>query len=307
MSRLFYIFYQLKFRIEPRHYFVGLGLLVALTWLLVLSFPDDNLHLVFCNVGQGDAILISRKFNQVLIDGGPNDSVLTCLSEKMPFWDRKLEVVVLTHPQSDHLTGLLAVLARYKVEYFLLPPAGNESAGYSQLVQLVKLDQSLKIKNVYQDDSIKLGGLVLKTLWPEKDWALAQLDTPGSPLVLSASTSRNLNDFSLVFHLKFGDFDALLTGDADLRVQDEILAEISIPQVEVLKVPHHGSKYAFNMGFLEKVKPQLAVISVGRNSFGHPSEEVIKKLRKKEIKILRTDQEGSIEIVSDGQRWGIVR
>jgi len=104
--------------------------------------------------------------------------------------------------------------------------------------------------------------------------------------------------------LKFGDFDALLTGDADSRIQEEI---ISVPQVEVLKIPHHGSRLALTENFLKKVKPQLAVISVGRNPYGHPAEELLEKLRDLDIKVLRTDKEGEIEIISDGQNWGISR
>lgn len=325
MTRLFYIFHQLKRRVKTRHCLGGLGLLAALTWLFVFAYPDDKLHLVFCNVGQGDAILISRRFNQVLIDGGPDESVLACLSDNMPFWDKTVEIVALTHPQADHLTGLLSVLERYKVDYFLSPPAGNESAGYAKLVQLVKLDESVKVRNVYGGDSIKIGGMTFKTLWPEKDWALAQLNLPKFPLdtlgtfdtldtfgttgtaVLGASTTRNLNDFSLVFHLKFGDFDALLTGDADSKVQDEMSIDFSIPQVEVLKIPHHGSKYSMIDEFLQAAKPNLAIMSVGKNSFGHPAQELLDQLKTSGVDFLRTDQDGSIEIVSNGQKWGIAR
>jgi len=224
MARLFYVFHQLRGQLKPWHYLGGLGLLTALIWLFVFSYPDDKLHLIFCNVGQGDAILVSRRFNQVLIDGGPDSSVLKCLSENMPFWDRKIEAVILTHPQADHLTGLISVLERYQVGWFFLGPEGSKSAGYSHLLQLAKSKQDLKMRNIYQGDLIKLGGLVFKTLWPAKDWVLAQLNIPDSPdsFVLGAFTSRNFNDFSLVLQLKFGDFDALLTGDADSRIQEEI-------------------------------------------------------------------------------------
>lgn len=319
MSRLFYIFHQLKRQVKPRYYLGGLGLLAALTWLFVFSYPDDKLHLVFCNVGQGDAILISRRFNQVLIDGGPDESVLKCLSENMPFWDKTIEIVVLTHPQADHLTGLIPVLERYKVGYFFLPPAGNESAGYSKLVQSIQSDQSLKVRNVYKGDTIKVGGIVLETLWPEKDWAFAQLDTLDIPdlsagrqgfpdsVVLGASTTRNLNEFSLVFHLKFGDFDVLLTGDADAKIQDEVMKSARIEPVEILKIPHHGSKYSMIDGFLQAAEPDLAIMSVGKNPFGHPAQELLDQLKDTKVNFLRTDQDGSIKIVSDGQKWGIVR
>ena len=313
MNRLLYIFHQLKCSVKPRYYLGGSGLVAALIWLFVFAWPDDRLHLVFCDVGQGDAILISRRFNQVLIDGGPDESVLACLSENMPFWDKTIEIVALTHPQADHLTGLISVLERYQVEYFITGPEGNESAGYSKLVQLIQSNQALRARNVYQGDEIKLGGVALEALWPEKDWALAQLTTDYQSLatnhqfVLGASTTRNLNDFSLIFHLKFGDFDALLSGDADSKIQDEIIREASIPQVEVLKIPHHGSKYSMTDEFLKAVKPDLAIMSVGKNRFGHPAQELLDQLKTSGIKFLRTDQKGSIKIVSDSQKWGIVR
>lgn len=303
MNRLFYIFHQLKRRVKPCHYFGGLGLVAALTWLFIFSYPDDQLHLIFCDVGQGDAILISRRFTQMLIDGGPDESVLKCLSENMPFWDKTIEVVALTHPQADHLSGLIAVLGRYQVEYFFSPPAGNKSAGYNKLVQLVQSDPSIKVRNVYEGDSIKLGGLVLETLWPEKDWTLAQLGLGG--VVLGASTSRNLDDFSLVFLLKFGDFDALLTGDADSRIQNEILETVCIEPVEILKIPHHGSKYSMIDEFLQTTNPDLAIMSVGKNSFGHPADELLNQLQAAKVNFLRTDLKGTIKIVSDGQKWGI--
>jgi len=319
MSRLIYIFHQLKHQLKPKHYFTGLTLLAALLWLFVLAYPDDKLHLIFCDVGQGDAILISRRFNQVLIDGGPDESVLSCLSENMPFWDRKIEIVALTHPQADHLTGLLAVLERYKVGYFLAGPEGNESAAFGRLKSKIENRKSkMKVINPYTGNKIKIGGIILETLWPEKAWVLAELDITEiagttdttdttDSLILGASTSRDLNQFSLVFQLKFGDFDALLAGDADGRIQDEILKSARIEPVEILKVPHHGSKYAFTEGFLEKVQPRLAIISVGKNSFGHPAGQTIQQLNNLAIKILRTDQEGTIKIVSDGEKWGIVR
>ena len=89
-----------------------LAILTALIWAAVFSFPDNSLHLIFCDVGQGDAILVKKGFNQVLIDGGPDERVLGCLSENLPFWDRTLEMVVLTHPQADHLTGLVPIMLK---------------------------------------------------------------------------------------------------------------------------------------------------------------------------------------------------
>ncbi|MBL7150909.1 hypothetical protein ISS86_03185, partial [Candidatus Microgenomates bacterium] len=161
---------------------------------------------------------------------------------------------------------------------------------------------------------ISFEGLELFSLWPEKEWLLAHLDSSESAApayakasagqtVLGVATDNNRNDFSLVFHLKYGQFDALLTGDADERVQDEIMVVSIVPEVEVFKVPHHGSKTGMINEYLEAADPELAVISVGKNSWGHPTKEILEKLSNKAIEILRTDQEGEVEIVTDGKSW----
>jgi len=290
---------------------IGLTALFFWQWL---KFDDGRLHLIFCDVGQGDAILMRKNNFEVLIDGGPDKKVLSCLSQNMPFWDKELEIVVLTHPQADHLNGLIPVLEQYQVNYFIASPAGNSSAGFKKLKELIET-KKIAVKNLYSGGKISLARFELLALWPEKSWLLAHLDSSESApafakasvgeAVLGAQTSTNLNDFSLVFHLKYGEFDALLTGDADERMQDEIMAVSAVPEVEVFKIPHHGSKTGMKEEFLEKVSPELAVISVGKNSWGHPAEEVIEKLSNLEIKILRTDENGEIEIVSDGKSWQI--
>jgi len=343
-----------KFKLK--HLLGGLALLAGLIWLAVFSFPDQKLHLIFCDVGQGDAILIQKGFNQILIDGGPNNKVLDCLSKNMPFWDRTIEIVALTHPQADHLGGLNYVLERYSVNYFLSGPEGNESAGYKQLIAKIVKKQSssnnpltfsndplaksitgirsttsttgIKVINPYTGQKIKFAGMELETLWPEKNWVANSIleavaysgdryggtilnsnDQPSSndpltssnyPLnldgaILGASTTHDLNDFSLVFLLKYGQFQALFPGDADAGIQDEILlTNTTLKRIDILKVPHHGAKTSLRDDFLEKVNPKIAIISVGKNSYGHPSKEVIEKLSNLGIKIRRTDLEGEI-------------
>lgn len=284
---------------------------------------DGKLHLVFCDVGQGDAILIRENTLEVLIDGGPDKNVLSCLSENMPFWDREIEVVVLTHPEADHLSGLIPVIERYRVGYFISSPVGNSSAGFAKLQDLIE-EKGVPVKNLYSGGTVSFDGLKLISLWPEKSWLMAKLESSRTGLVdkarpfsegkavLGIETTTNLNDFSLVFHLKYGRFDALLTGDADERVQDEIMETAQIEPVEIFKVPHHGSKTGMIDEFLERASPDLAVISVGKNRWGHPTEEILEKLRNFDppageagIKILRTDQEGEIEIVTDGETWEV--
>lgn len=311
-----------KFKL--RHGLGFLALLAALIWLAVFSFPDQKLHLVFCDVGQGDAILIQKGENQMLIDGGPNNKVLDCLSKNMPFWDRTIEIVALTHPQSDHLGGLNYVLERYSVNYFLSGPEGNESAGYKKLIEKITKKTSfnnplvlesgkgnkmvgeggIQVINPYLGQKIKFAGVELETLWPEKNWVansinngqLAINNSDFGGAVLGASTTKNLNDFSLVFLLKYGQFQALFPGDADADIQDEILLNnITLNRIDILKVPHHGAKTSLRDDFLEKTRPKIAIISVGKNSYGHPSGELIKKLEDSGIKVRRTDLEGEIK------------
>ena len=260
--------------------FKTLALAAATIWLAVFVLPDDKLHLVVCDVGQGDAILVSYKTTQMLVDGGPNSSVLKCLGDHMPFYDRRIEVVVLTHPQADHMNGLIDVLKRYTVLQFVKELVSNDTVGYRELMKLIA---KMNVVAVYSGDEIKLGKMKFDVIWPERGFE-----------------SKELNETAIVGKLSFGDFDALLTSDAGL---------IALPvSADVLKVPHHGSKYGMTREWLEVVRPQLAIISVGkRNSYGHPTPEVLKLLSDQGIKMLRTDQDGTVEVVSDGKSYWVRR
>jgi competence protein ComEC len=295
-------------------YLLGsLALIASLIWLGVFSSPSQNLHLVFCDVGQGDAILIQKGPNQILIDGGPGRKVLDCLGENMPFWDRTIEIIALTHPQRDHLEGLNYVVERYNVKYFLSGPESNQSASFLSLKSKIEGKKpQIQIINPYLGEKFKLAGIELETLWPERSWMVNNLakncelsdcellSQKGSKqeAVLGISTEKDLNDFSLVFLLKYGSFKALLPGDADAGIQDEILLNnSSLGKVDLLKVPHHGAKLALRQDFLETIRPQKAIISVGKNSYGHPSSELISRLRNLGIEVRRTDLEGNIKLI----------
>lgn len=274
---------------------IALGLVFLFVYLFTL--PDGKLHIVFCNVGQGDAAYIRAPSNQdILIDGGPDSRVLNCLGRHMRFYDKTLDVVMLTHPQKDHLEGLLEVLARFKVKNFVIPEIGNNTEGYKKLVKLLK-EKQIKTVNLTTGDSFSFGQTEMKILWPERKW-LAENNS-----VLGLATSRDLNNFSYYLHLKYGQFDALFTGDGDMRMQPEILTRATLPQVEVLKYPHHGSKYGATEEFLEKVAPALAVISSGKNPWGHPNQETLDLLNEEKIIYKRTDNGSDVEVVSDGQKW----
>jgi len=246
-----------------------LSLIAGLVWLAVFYFPDVRLHLIFCDVGQGDAVLITKGFNQILIDGGPDDKVLGCLAKHMPFWDKKIEIIALTHPEADHLTGLISVLSKYETSYFFTGQKAGNSAEYKVLVS------KTKITKIYAGDSIKLGEISLNTIWPEK------------------GLTGQFNELSLVFLLKYRDKKVLLMGDADSKIQPRMtrLQET----IDILKFPHHGSKTGMAEEFLKIIQPKIAVISVGKNSFGHPSSQTLELLTKYQTIIRRTDREGTLE------------
>jgi len=298
------------FHFSKKHFISGMIIGVILFFSYLITLSDSRLHVYFCDVGQGDAAYIRTPSNQdMLIDGGPDDKVLSCLGRHMPFYDRTIDVVILSHPQKDHLQGLISVIDRYNVGYFIIGVEGNDTEGYKKLIQTIK-KKNIKIKNLYTGDSLSLGKVNFSVLWPERKWVASQLGsdlqraeglTPTTSAVLGLTTDTELNNFSYYLDLNYGSFNALFTGDGDSQIQPEIMKNTVLPDIDVLKFPHHGSKTGILSEFLDKIKPELAVISVGKNSYGHPTKEAIELLSNRSISIKRTDREGDVEIISDGR------
>ncbi len=268
-------------------------LVLALVGLYIyqsLVFFDGKLHVVVCNVGQGDAIFIrTSDAKDILIDGGPDNSVLDCLSNHMPFWDRDIELVMLSHPHSDHYTGLLEVMKRYKVIHYVTEKVENGENEVSKLNKELA-DKNLNAKHLLRGDKIDISGQTqLLTLWPEKGMAKLGKDT-------------DINGSGLIELLTFQSFKMLLTDDVGYKSEE--LASSGIGMIDVLKVPHHGSSTGMSKDFLSNTDPRLAVISVGKgNSFGHPALTSLNLLKEDNIKTLRTDMDGEVEIVSDGKSF----
>lgn len=288
-------------RISLKSFFVALSIALVLTLGAVFSLPDDKLHLIFCDVGQGDAILITKGTTQILIDGGPNQKVLTCLANHLPFWDRTIEMVVVTHPDNDHLGGLPDVIERYNVTQLVSHSLVRDSAIFWTFRDEV-IEKKISVYSPKAGDKIQLGGISLEILFPlEKLGDELVWQPEAETKVLGAySYPTNANDVSLVSLFSYGDFDVLLPGDIGSQNEGVIEAD---KEIEVLKVAHHGSKYSTSEEFLARLDPDLAVISVGNNSFGHPTSEVLERLRNLGVEILRTDINGEIEVVSDGKSW----
>jgi len=285
-----------------------------LFWLAVFGLvvwrqiPDDKLHLFFCDISQGDAILARHKSSQVLIDGGRvrnSGKLLKCLARAMPFWDRKIEMVVATHPDEDHFGGLIEVARRYQIGVFLHNGLDKPDSWQFQKLKNLVIEQEIYSRKAVAGERFRVSKMYFDILWPGVETKPTKKILPKGFLNLE-SFSGDFNQQSIVLHLRFGQFDSLLTGDATVEVEQILAWRKKLFPVEVLKLGHHGSKTSTGEEILLATQPQLAIISVGENNhFGHPAPEVLERLKQYEIPYLRTDKQGTIEITSDGRKWEV--
>jgi competence protein ComEC len=292
-----------------RYRFKLIVLLAAAVWEAVLVWPGHQMALVFCAVGQGDAAVVSRGFTQVLIDAGPaNQAAADCLARRLPFFDRRLEAVIISHPQADHFGGLPQVFNRYQVDKFIYNGYAGDSRGWAELSQLIDQEGS-QIITLAAGDKIRFGRIEIDVLWPaDKDYKnYKSYKSEADNKILGVVSSRDPNADALVLALSYGDFSALFTGDISATEENAIInnQQLAISNLSIFKVPHHGSKTSSSARFLEAVRPALAVIEVGKNSYGHPADEVLKRLAAVGAKVLRTDRDGDVVVKTNGKSWRI--
>jgi competence protein ComEC len=247
-------------------------------------------------VGQGDAILLQGPSGgRMLIDTGPDpDRLLQVLDQRIPIWDRRLDLVVLTHPHEDHVGGLALLLDRYRigdiVEPGMIGPGPGDQAYRRRLAELGR-----ESRVVAAGDRLWLDGIPLDVDWPRRG------EVPLHP----ADGGTAINNVSIVLELQFGARHMLFAGDVEQQIDPYLLAE-GIGQrdggvLDVLKVAHHGSGTATTDAFVEATNPRVAVISAGwGNPYGHPSPETVARLRDSGAQLFRTDLDGSIEISTNG-------
>ncbi|MDD5146141.1 MAG: ComEC/Rec2 family competence protein [Candidatus Pacebacteria bacterium] len=259
----------------------------AYVWQFIFSL-DGNLKIIFFDVGEGDSIfVVTPQGHQILIDGGPGERVLDKLAKVMPFWDKSLDLVVLTHPEYDHLSGLNKVLANYQVANVLWNGIKRDTAVFREWEEALKKEKA-KVIIAQAGEQLKAG-----MLW---GMVLNPLNSLQGQLF-----EKDSNVSSVILRFIYGRNSFLLTGDAPEKAEQAVISTDTDLDTQLLKVAHHGSRTSTSLDFLANVKPQVAVISCGRNNlYGHPDQTVLQNLLEFGINVLRTDLRGDIIVTADG-------
>lgn len=262
-------------------------------WFSYFSFFEKDITIHFIDVGSGDGAFIRTPegFN-IVIDGGPQGKLSNYLGINYPFLGKDIDLLILSHPHEDHIIGALDILKSYKVKKVLGSGVLSQSPVYSTFLKTVK-DKNIDFIVARQGQNIKFGKLNIEVLFPFE-------------YLLNKKIS-NINNSSLMIKIEYENFSCLFPGDLEKDVADEILFSGIDIKSDVIKVSHQGSKNGIQnvSKFLELANPKIAIISVGENSYGHPSKETIDKLTSYSIDILRTDTKGNIVIKSDGFKYWV--
>jgi competence protein ComEC len=274
---------------------VSAGLLLATLSAVLVARPVPLLRLSVLDVGQGDAILLEASAGpRLLVDGGGDpDLLVRRLDEHIPVWDRRLDLILLTHPHEDHAGGLAGLVPRYRLGRFLETGMPSDGAGVNGLRTMVAR-HGIPRSRLAQGDELSLGRARLEVLWPPAD------AIPDRPL----SDGRAINGTSIVLAVTLGRQRALLTGDVEDDRDPDLLRALG-PQRDpwdILKVSHHGSAGASSLPLLDALRPRLAAVSAGiDNDYGHPASATLDRLATVGATTWRTDQQGTLSIALDGQ------
>ena len=247
-------------------------------------WPDSHTHLLFLSVGQGDSTLIKTVHGKkILIDGGPDWSTLEALGRQLPFFDRSIDLLILSHANLDHLASFPEILERYHVAVIAVSDIAVDTPWFLRITDTAR-KVGTTILPLHAGQAVTLDDtLIASVLWPPKK--------------LPLTYAKELNNTSLVLKISDGEHAALFTGDMEERVESTLVLAKAAIKADILKVPHHGSKTSSSTGFLLAVGPSTAIISVGQNSYGHPNPGVLQRYKALGIETRRTDNEGDIEVV----------
>ncbi|MHC9161585.1 ComEC/Rec2 family competence protein [Exiguobacterium profundum] len=272
---------------------IKLGSAVLFSGALLLSPHGEvsaasNIVVHYIDVGQGDAIYIKMPNGEdVVIDGGnkgKGDAIVTYLKKQKV---DDIEVLISTHPDADHIGGLDEILDAYRVENIYAPKVKHTTQAYKDFLQAVKREGKT-IKTAQMGVSLPIKGVNAKFVGPVKSYS-----------------NSDLNNWSAVLHVTYKKNTFLFTGDAEHVSEKDMMAKKQTLRADVLKVGHHGAKTSTSSTFLNTVKPKHAIISVGKNSYGHPTSEVVTNLKRQKVNTLRTDKNGTIIITGNGSSYAV--
>ena len=266
------------------------------SWSLFSSVYNQHYLIIdFFDVGQGDSSFIKTpEGHKIIIDGGPDYNQATeKLNKEMPFWDKEIDLLVLSHPEQDHFMGLFKILKLYKVKNIVQTGDEKDTEQFKSFKAAILNEEKegAKIYILDAGDKVFIGKTKMEILFPFN---------------LVATNGQSVNENCLVTKLIFNKNTFLFAGDISDQQEKQVIDSHEIIDSDVLKVAHHGSKYSSSAGFLEAVSPKIAVIQVGKNTYGHPTPEAMSRLGEVGAKIYRNDLNGNIEIISDGKNIKIL-
>lgn len=258
----------------------------VLFYFCFLEIPDNKLHVYFFDVGQGDGVFIKTPQNhQILIDGGPNSSILEQMGNVLPFFDKTIDLIVLTHPHSDHIIGAIEILKKYHVQNILFTGVNVKDDNYNEFLKEI-LTQNINVYIAEKNSDFLFGDVMFDVVYPLKTIAFDEY--------------ANLNNSSIGIRVIYKNKTIFLTGDMESADEKKLIYDNkNLGAVEILKAGHHGSKTSSSKEFLAIIKPKIAVICVGTNNkFKHPNIETLDNLKLSGVKkTLRTDEEGALEFI----------
>jgi competence protein ComEC len=271
-----------------KHLVVFLVVICQLVFNIIENDGDGLMYLHMLDVGQGDAFLLQTVDNKyILIDGGPSSNLIDVMADYMPFWQKRLDLVIATHGDSDHIGGLVELGERYDIDDFIYNGESKNTLIYEELMRNINLN-GVDISIAQSGEEIRVGCCMeIDILWPD------------------SINIEDSNDRSVSVIARYKDFDIYMAGDLGYKYEEKISNNLGV-DIEVMKLSHHGSRTSTSSKVIDNINPQITLISAGKdNKFGHPHKEVIDLLDKNNIIQYRTDIQGTVSIKSDGSNYGV--
>lgn len=288
MWRKILIIYKEKLIFGTVLVFVSLNVLV---WSSVFNnLKKPNIEIYFFDVGQGDSHLIETKDGtQILIDGGPPNKILHNLSQVLDFNDRHIDAIVVSHPHADHISGLIEVLKNFEVDYVFESGVNYFTPEAEEFRKLVlEKEKNGLLKKIIVDRPLQLSffeGTLLRLMYPDKSF--------------EGKTLKQVHDSMVVAEFSYKNKKVLFAGDTEKDIEEYLIRNGRIADIDILKVGHQGSKTSSSQKLLNIAKPEYSVVPVGKNKYGHPTEDVLLRLASIGSKIFRTDRDGTIKFEID--------